>query len=316
MKIVIPGGSGHLGALLADAFHRDGHDVVVLSRQPGASPWRVAPWDGVSLGAWANELDRADVVINLAGRSVNCRYTATNRREILDSRIASTRIVGRAIAQAVYPPRVWLQMSTATIYAHRYDAANDERTGQIGGSEPNAPAAWRFSIDVARAWEAALADASTRGTRRVALRAAVVMSPERGGPFDLLLRLVGNGLGGRAGDGRQYVSWVHDDDFVEAIRWLICHDEISGVVNIASPNPLPNAAFMQAIRDAAGIRFGLPVRAWMLSLGAFALRTETELLLKSRRVTSTRLIESGFTFRHPIWREAALDLYRRARQKQ
>jgi uncharacterized protein len=315
MKIVIPGGSGHVGTMLANAFHRDGQDVVVLSRQPGESPWRVVGWDGVSLGPWANEIDRADVVINLAGRSVNCRYTAANRREILESRVESTRIVGRAIAQAVYPPRLWLQMSTATIYAHRFDAANDERTGLIGGAEPDAPAAWRFSIDVARAWEAALANASTRGTRKVALRAAVVMSPEHAGPFDLLLRLVRNGLGGRAGDGRQYVSWVHEDDFVEALRWLICHDEISGVVNIASPNPLPNAAFMQAIRDAAGVRFGLPASEWMLSLGAFALRTETELLLKSRRVTSTRLIESGFAFKHPIWREAALDLYRRTQQK-
>jgi uncharacterized protein len=311
MKVVIPGGSGHVGTLLADAFHRGGDAVVVLSRQAGGRPWRVVHWDGVSLGAWANELDRADVVINLAGRSVNCRYTARNRREILDSRVASTRIVGRAIAQAVYPPRVWLQMSTATIYAHRFDASNDERTGQLGGGEPNAPAAWRFSTDVARAWEATLADASTRGTRKVALRSAIVMSPHRGGPFDLLLRLVRSGLGGRAGDGRQYVSWVHEDDFVEAVRWLICHDEISGIVNIAAPNPVPNADFMQAIRDAARVRFGLPASEWMLSLGALALRTETELLLKSRRVTSTRLIESGFAFKHPIWREAALDLYRR-----
>jgi uncharacterized protein len=314
MKIVIPGGSGHVGTLLAHAFHREGHDVVVLSRHPGASPWRVVPWDGASLDSWANEIDRADVVINLAGRNVNCRYTAANRREILASRVESTRVVGRAIAQAVYPPRVWLQMSTATIYAHRYDSPNDERTGKIGGSEPDAPPSWLFSIDVARAWEAALADASTRGTRKVALRSAIVMSPHRGGPFDLLLRLVHGRLGGRAGDGRQYVSWVHDDDFVEAVRWLMCHDEISGAVNIAAPNPLPNADFMQAIRDAAGVRFGLPATEWMLSLGAFALRTETELLLKSRHVTSTRLIESGFAFRHPVWREAALDLYRRTRQ--
>ncbi len=315
MKIVIPGGSGHVGTLLADAFHREGHDVVVLSRRPGAAPWRVIAWDGVSLGPWTNELDRADVAINLAGRSVNCRYTMKDRREILDSRVASTRVVGRAIAQAVYPPRVWLQMSTATIYAHRYDVSNDERTGQIGSTEPAAPAAWRFSIDVARAWEAALADASTRGTRKVALRSAIVMSPHPGGPFDLLLRLVRSRLGGRAGDGRQYVSWVHQDDFVEAVRWLICHDEISGIVNIAAPNPLPNTDFMQAIRDAAGVKVGLPATAWMLEIGACALRTETELLLKSRRVTSTRLIESGFTFKHPIWREAALDLYRRTRQQ-
>src|SRR5688500_18075398 len=155
MKVVIPGGSGQVGTILARAFHADGDDVVVLSRHPSARPWRVVPWDGMTPGAWESEIDGCDAVINLAGRSVNCRYTAENRKQILDSRVLSTRAVGHAIARAARPPRVWLQASTATIYAHRYDRPNDEYTGVLGGAEPDAPSTWRFSIDVARAWEAA-----------------------------------------------------------------------------------------------------------------------------------------------------------------
>src|ERR1051326_4343001 len=176
MKIVIPGGSGQIGTILARAFHGDGHEVVVLSRRTDVRPWRVVEWNGAALGAWRAELDGADAVINLAGRSVNCRYNAANRREILESRISSTRVVGEAIARAARPPRVWLQASTATIYAHRFDAPNDERTGIIGGSEPGAPSAWRFSIDVARAWERAFDGARTDGTRKVALRSAMTLS--------------------------------------------------------------------------------------------------------------------------------------------
>ena len=220
MKIVIPGGSGHVGTVLARAFHRDGHEVVVLSRRPAAAPWHVISWDGVTIGDWSKELDGCDVVINLAGRSVNCRYTAANRKAILDSRVLSTRVVGQAIALARRPPRVWLQASTATIYSHRYDQANDEASGVLGGGERDAPDTWKFSIDVARAWELAF-DQSAVPSRKVKLRSAITMSPGAGGPFDALLGLVRCGLGGSAGDGRQYVSWVHDEDFVEAVRWLI-----------------------------------------------------------------------------------------------
>ena len=179
MKIVIPGGSGHVGTLLAQAFHADGHQIVVLSRTPTPAPWRVVVWDAQTLGPWAAEIDGADAVINLAGRSVNCRYHAANRQAILDSRALSTRAVGQAIAQAKRPPRAWLQMSTATIYAHRYDAPNEEITGILGGNEPNAPDTWRFSIDVARAWERAVEEADTPHTRKVLLRTAMVMSPAR-----------------------------------------------------------------------------------------------------------------------------------------
>src|SRR3982751_2012201 len=166
MKIVIPGGSGQVGTILARAFHRD-DEVVVLSRSPASAPWRSVPWDARTLGDWAREVDGADVVINLAGRSVDCRYDERNRREILEARVDSTRVLGEAVARAARPPRVWLQASTATIYAHRYDAANDEATGILGGAEPGAPDAWRFSIDVAKAWEAAAEQASTPRTRKV-----------------------------------------------------------------------------------------------------------------------------------------------------
>lgn len=313
MKVVIPGGTGQVGTILARSFHGDGHEVVVLSRTNGSAPWRVAPWDGRALGDWVAEFEGADAVINLAGRSVNCRYDDANRRAIMDSRIDSTRVVGEAIARAGRPPRVWLQMSTATIYAHRYDAPNGERLGLLSGDEPGAPDTWRFSIDVAKAWERATDEAVTPRTRKVKMRAAMVMSPDRGGVFDTLLGLVRRGLGGRAGDGRQYVSWIHDEDFVRAVSWLIEHDELEGAVNLAAPGPVPNAEFMRALREVWDVRFGLPASRWMLEVGALLMRTETELILKSRRVVPERLIESGYTFRFPSWREAARDLCARWR---
>ena len=315
MKIIIPGGSGHIGTLLARAFQREGHEVVVLSRRPATAPWRVVEWDAATLGPWAAEIDAADVVINLAGRSVNCRYTARNRQAILDSRVHSKRVVSAAIAGVARPPRVWLQASTATIYAHRFDAANDEATGILGGGEPDVPDTWRFSIEVATAWERAVDEAAVPHTRRVKLRAAIVMAPDRGGPFDLLLGLVRRGLGGRCGDGRQYVSWIHDADFVRAVSWLIAHDSVAGPVNLAAPGPLPNAEFMRALRAAWGTRIGLPAARWMLEVGAFFLRTETELILKSRRVVPGRLLDAGFTFDFPSWPEAARDLCRRAEKE-
>jgi uncharacterized protein (TIGR01777 family) len=308
VRIVIPGGSGQVGTLLARALHGDGHDVVVLSRRSIRRPWRVVEWDGKSLGAWQHEIDGSDVVINLTGRSVNCRYTPANRKEILDSRLLSTRVVGEAIARASRPPRVWLQASTATIYAHRYDGANDEHSGILGGAESAAPDSWRFSIDVARRWERAFDEAITTRTRKVALRSAMILSPDPGGVFDELAGLVRRGLGGSAGDGRQFMSWVHYEDFVEAVRWLIDRHDIDGVVNVASPNPLPNAEFMRVLREACGVRFGLPASEWMLEIGAVFLGTETELILKSRRVVPARLMEQGFTFTFPAWNDAARNL--------
>ena len=316
MKVVLAGGSGQVGTLLARAFHAAGDEVVVLSRSPAPAPWRSTAWDaGAStvLGPWAAELDGADVVINLAGRNVNCRYTPENRRLIMDSRVRSTHAVGAAVRRAAHAPRVWLQASTATIYAHRFDAPNDEHTGVIGGRERDAPAAWRFSIDVATAWEQAALATVTPGTRLVLMRSAIVLSPDRGGAFDVLLRLVRFGLGGQAADGRQYVSWLHDQDYIAAVRWLIDHDALAGAVNLAAPYPLPNAGFMRALRRAWGARLGLPASRGLLALGARLLRTETELVLKSRRVVPARLLESGFEFKFPRWPEAAPDLVQRWR---
>ncbi len=314
MKAVIAGGTGQVGMVLARAFVADGHEVVVLSRRPGSAAWRIVEWDAETLGPWTAEIDGADVVVNLAGRSVNCRYHAANRRAIMESRVNSTRVLGVAIARAVRSPRVWLQASTATIYAHRYDAPNDEATGIIGGGEPDAPDTWRFSIDVAKAWEQAANEANVPHTRKVLMRSAMTMSPDRGGIFDTLLGLVRRGLGGTSGDGRQFISWIHEQDFVRAVYWLIEREEFSGPVNLASPNPLPNAEFMRDLREAWDIRIGLPATEWMLAIGAFLMRTETELILKSRRVVPRRLAEAGFTFDFPTWPEAAADLCRRWRE--
>lgn len=308
-NILIPGGSGQVGTILARHFHARGDRVVVLSRTPASgNAWTTVHWDARTLGAWTSQLEGCDVVINLAGRSVNCRYNAPNRREIMASRVESTRVLGEAIARAELPPRTWLQASTATIYAHRYDAPNDEATGTIGGSQPGVPAKWRFSTDVAKAWEEACNQASTPKTRRVLMRSAMVMSPDKGGIFDTLLTLVKRGLGGSASDGRQYVSWIHEADFCAAIEWLIEHTDVSGPVNVASPNPLPYSDFMRALRHAAAVRLGLPATKWMLELGAILMRTETELVLKSRRVVPGRLTAGGFEFRFPSWQAAANEL--------
>ena len=312
MKVVLAGGSGQVGTVLARAFAASGHEPVVLSRRPDDSlPWRTVFWDAETLGDWAKELDGADIVIGLAGRSVDCRYHEANRKAILDSRVNSTRVLGRAIAEANPSPRIWLQSSTATIYAHRYDAPNDEATGILGGSEPGLPDTWKFSIDVATAWEREVDAAPECSTRRVKLRSAMIMSPDRGGIFDTLVGLVRRGLGGVAGDGRQYVSWIHEHDFIRAIDWLIEHEELDGPVNLASPSPLPYRDFMKALRHATGTKVGLPATKWMLEIGAFFMGTETELVLKSRRVVPGRLLDAGFTFDYPTWPQAAEELVSR-----
>jgi uncharacterized protein len=314
MKIVVAGGTGQVGAVIARAF-RDEHEIVVLCRHPSANDlYRCVPWDGKTLGSWTDELNAADVVINLAGRSVNCRYQPRNRREILKSRVDSVRAIGRAIQEAKAPPRVWLQAATATIYAHRFDAPNDEFTGVIGGDEANAPSTWRFSIDVAKAWEAAVSEVGPLPkTRTVVMRSSMIMSPDRGGIFATLLMLVRLGLGGKASNGRQFISWIHETDFVRAVRFLIENESFAGPVNVCSPEPLPNAEFMRDLRRAWGMPIGMPATRWMLEIGAYFLRTETELILKSRRVIPGRLLQSGFEFQFPHWPDAASDLCRRYR---
>jgi len=315
LRVVIPGGAGHLGRIVAGHLHAMGNAVTVLSRSGAVAPWHVVSWNGADPGDWTRELEDADVVINLAGRSVNCRYNARNRREILESRIQSTEVLGKAISKLNRPPRLWINASTATIYRHSLDREMDEATGELGGREPDVPDTWRFSIEVATRWERAFFAASTPRTRKIALRSAMVMSAESGGTFDLLLRLVRFSLGGKSGSGKQFVSWIHEDDFVRALDCLVEHEEFEGAVNVASPNPLPNEEFMRLLRKAWGARVGLPASQWMLEVGALFLRTETELILKSRRVVPGLLMTSGFEFRFPEWRCAAENLVQRWRKQ-
>jgi hypothetical protein len=289
-----------------------GDEVTILTRCP-RSAGELA-WDGKTLGAWRTAVDGADVVLNLAGRTVNCRYTKQNLAEMMSSRVDSTRVIGEAIVAAQRPPAVWLQMSTATIYAHRLDAANDEATGVIGGSEPDVPAYWAFSTEIAKAWERTQREAVTPGTRQVQLRAAMIMSPDRDGIFDTMARIARWGLGGPVGGGAQYVSWIHESDFCAALDFLIEHRELEGAVNLAAPAPLPYREFIKVLREAIGTKVGLPATRWMAEIGAFALRTDTELILKSRRVIPGRLREAGFTFEHAEWRGAARELASRWRR--
>jgi uncharacterized protein (TIGR01777 family) len=313
MRVVIPGGSGQVGGILARHFHAKGDTVTVLSRQPRPAPWRTVAWDGLTPGAWVAELEDCDVCINLAGRSVNCRYGAENRRAIYESRVRSTSLLNAAIASLKRPPHVWLNASTATIYRHSLDREMDEATGELGGNEPGAPDTWNFSIDVAKAWETAFFATPTPCTRKIAMRSAMTFSPDRGGVFDVLLGLVRRGLGGRQGPGTQFVSWIHEADFARAVDLLIARESISGVVNVASTNPLPNRDFTRALREAWGIGIGLPVDGWMVEIGALLMGTESELILKSRRVVPGRLAAEGFHFLFPEWPAAARDLAARWR---
>jgi uncharacterized protein (TIGR01777 family) len=310
MKIVIPGGSGQIGRFLVPVFRARGDEVVVISRRPKAGE---LGWDGKTPGAWTQAIDGADVVINLAGRSVNCRYTRENLADMMASRVDSTRVVGEAIAAAKHPPRVWLQMSTATIYAHTYGEPNDEAHGTLGGHEPDVPRYWDFSIEIAKAWERTLEEAPTPYTRKVALRSAIVMSAIRGGVFSIFATLARLGLGGPQAGGRQFMSWIHERDFLRSLDFIISHEEINGIVNLASPNPIPQREFLSDLRRVVGTPVGIPSTKWLLEIMAFVHRTDTELLLKSRRVIPGRLLEEGFVFEFPNWAVAAEELYERWR---
>jgi uncharacterized protein (TIGR01777 family) len=310
MKIILPGGTGRVGQLLVRELTRDGHECVVLTRggpvPPGA---RAVTWDAHTVGPWAAELEGANAVINLAGKSVDCRYSERNLAEMMRSRVDSTHAVGAAIAAAKNPPRAWLQAATATIYGHRYDAPNDEATGLIG-DPPGVPALWPRSVEIGQAWEAAQAAIATPRTRQVALRMAMVMSPGKGGVFHILSRHCRLGFG-RFGDGRQYVSWMHEHDFAEAVKFLLVREDLAGPVNLCAPHPLPNRDFIAALRRVVGGWPAFPVPCWMLEIGTFFLRTETELILKSRRVVPGRLLAAGFKFQYPTWPEAAAELVAR-----
>lgn len=310
-KLVLPGGSGFLGRMLIRHFAELGWEVVVLTRRPReALPMaRAVSWDAATRGDWQREIDGATAIVNLTGRSVDCRYNARNRRAILNSRVESTRVLGQAIQRCAQAPAVWLNMSTATIYRHSLDREMDEASGEIAATPEVKDA---FSIQVAQAWEKELWQADTPSTRKVALRTAMVLGTEPGGVYRVLRRLARWGLGGSMASGRQFASWIHERDFCRSVEWLIESKwdgaALCGAVNVVAPAPISNCRMMRIVRAASGIPFGLPASRWMLEVGAVLLRTETELILKSRRVVPGRLAAAGFEFEFPELRGAVAEL--------
>jgi hypothetical protein len=305
-KIILAGGSGFLGQTLIRWFKDRDLDFVVLSRKPHSIEHaRTVQWDGETVGDWAKELEHATALINLSGRSVDCRFTERNKKEIMDSRVRSTRVLGEAIDRCCWPPKVWLNAGTATIYRHSLDTPQDEEGGEVA-STPEAKD--HFSVQVAKAWEKEFDNAYVPATRKIILRCGMVLGHDDRNVFSELSGLVRKGLGGKMGDGRQLVSWIHSDDFCRAIEWLLIHPKESGVVNITSPNPITNDEMMSSIRKTIGVSWGLPSARWMLEIGAFLMRTETELILKSRNVIPTRLLAGGFEFQHPDFEEAIAEI--------
>ncbi|ACO45664.2 DUF1731 domain-containing protein [Deinococcus deserti] len=305
-RLVIAGGSGFLGRAAARHFSSRGWDVVLVSRSRPAhtTPARWVPWDGVRQDAWAREIDGAAAVLNLAGRTVNCRYNARTMLEIYTSRLASTRALGRAIRDSAAPPPVWLNSSTATIYRDARDGPQSE-SGEIGAG---------FSVDVALRWEAALMEEMLPHTRRVALRTAMVYGVGTGGVMETTDRVVRLGGAGAMAGGSQRVSWIHETDFCRALEFLIA-SELSGPVNVCSPEPLPNNEFLRAYRKAWRMPLGLPSAAALIQVGARIMNSEAELLLKSRWVWPGRLLDAGFEFLYPTWENAIHALVQEARLK-
>lgn len=297
--VVIAGASGFVGTYLRGRFEQDGWTVRTIGRRPAKDPAQSAKCDDGA--AVTRVLDGADLLVNLAGRSVHCRYNARNRAAILDSRVATTTALGRALAECREPPSCWLNASTGTIYRHAEDRPQTESDGDLGSG---------FSVDVARAWEAALEVADTPRTRKIALRMGIVLGPGGGAlrPFAALARL---GLGGHMGNGDQKFSWIHVEDLYRVVRFLQVRADISGPVNVASPNVVANRELMHLVRRAYGARLGLPTPAWLLRYGAVLIRTETELVLKSRWVQPQKLLDAGFIFRQPELGGALLAISRR-----
>ncbi|GAB4034810.1 TIGR01777 family oxidoreductase [Spirosoma gilvum] len=305
-KIVLAGGTGFIGKLLIDHWKGTDVDIVVLSRKqrPDQKGVRYVVWDGETPGNWVSELERADVVINLAGKSVDCRYTSRNRQLILRSRVNATKVLGEAIKQLKTPPQLWINSSSATIYRHAPDRQMDENTGEIETTRPE----FRFSMEVCQAWEQAFWAADVpQIVHKVALRMAIVLGRD-GGVLPVLKRLAYWGLGGTMGDGKQFISWLHERDLVRIIDFIIQNDTIAGIYNASAPHPIRNESFMRLLRQAVGIPIGLRASEWMLKIGAILLRTETELVLKSRNVVPGKLVEAGFQFEFKEAKAAINDL--------
>lgn len=287
-KIVLAGGNGYLGKVLAGYYRDLASEIIVLSRKaaPLNGNIKTVVWNGVDEGDWEQALEGAELLVNLCGKSVNCRYTEKNKAEIISSRVNPTSLLGKAIAKMKSPPELWINVTSATLYRHAEDRPQDEETGEIG---------YGFSVDICKIWEKTFFDTPTTSTRKIALRMGIVLG-RTDGVFPRLLNLVRFGLGGRQGDGEQYVAWVHEQDVAKISEWLIDHKELSGAINCTAPEPVKNTDLMKGIRDAYGIPFGFPSPAWLLELGARIIGTETELILKSRWVLPTRLVGSGYQF--------------------
>lgn len=288
-SIVIVGANGFLGRVLSRYFLEKNWSVIGIARTPVGVVDGVdyVQWNGVSLGVWTEALEWVDVLVNLAGRSVNCRYCEKNKKAVLDSRVNTTRLLSEAVAQCENPPQVWLNSSTATIYRHAEDRAQTDEAGEIGTG---------FSVGIAQAWEQAFFEKEIPAVRKAAIRSAIVMGNEPDTVWTVLQGLASKGLGGKMGSGKQMVSWISDLDFARAVEWLAENDQATGTYNLSAPNPLTNRELMRCVRASVGRQYGLPASKWMLEVGAFFMRTETELILKSRWVLPTRLIAEGFSF--------------------
>lgn len=288
-KLVIAAGTGFLGQALIAYFKDKTDEIIILTRKPLPHNGNIkyVQWDAKTLTGWEDALNGADALINLAGKSVNCRYTIANKNEILNSRIDSTAVLGKAISQCTNPPKHWLNASTATIYRHSEDKQMDENDGEIGCD---------FSMNVAKMWERIFFGINTPQTYKTALRTSIVLG-NQGGAFPLMKTLAKVGLGGKQGNGRQYISWIHEVDFARAVDFILT-EKLTGPVNVTAPCPVKNADFMLGLRKALGIPFGIPQPKWLLNFGAKLIGTETELVLKSRNVVPVRLQKSGFNFQY------------------
>jgi uncharacterized protein len=302
-KIIIAGGTGFIGQELINWFGHSNRVIVLTRAKTGAQNNTYSKyhntnatylqWDGKTIGEWATELDGADLLINLVGKSVNCRYTEKNKQEIFDSRTTATNVLGLAVKQAVRPPKLWINAASATIYRNATDRPQNEESGEIGNG---------FSVEVCKLWESTFFEQRTPFTRKVALRIAIALG--NGGVMVPYFNLLKFALGGRQGSGKQMYSWVHITDVCRMVEWIEEHDDIEGTYNCSSPNPVNNSDFMQTLRKVTNTRIGLPAFTWMLHVGAAVIGTEIELLLKSRWVVPTKMMATGFQFTYPYLQDA------------